>query len=376
MNIAVNMRLAIPGAMDGIGWFEYEVMRRVAALHPEHTFHFIFDRPGDRQPFMGANIRCHTALPPAKRPLLMRAWNNVAVPFILRRTKADCYISCDGQACLTTHIPQLVVIHDINFEHHPEALSLVYRRYLLTFSKLFARKASRIATVSAFSADDIERTYQIPREKIDVVYNGANELYQPMNLGDQQKVRQKISEGHPYFLFVSSIHPRKNLQRLLPAFDRLIEETGSTYRLVIVGQKTYINEDISRSFNDMKHRDRVIWTGRLEATELANITASAFASCYVSYYEGFGIPIIEAFRCGTPVITSNVTSMPEVAGGAALLVDPWSIDSIYKAMKTLHTNSDLYHQLQQNGLERSRAFSWQNAAESMWQSIEKTLLHG
>jgi glycosyltransferase involved in cell wall biosynthesis len=376
MTIAVNMRHAIPGAMDGIGWFEFEVMRRVAANHPEHTFHFLFDRPGDRTIFQGANIKCHTLLPPARRPLLMKAWNNIAVPFLLRRIQADCYISSDGQAALTTQVPQLIVIHDINFEHHPEALSSVYRSYLLTYSRRFARKASRIATVSHFSASDIHTTYGIPLHNIDVVYNGANEVYQPLDSSTQDEVRASFSNGHPYFLFVSSIHPRKNLQRLLPAFDHFIESTRNSFRLIVVGKKTYMTEEIERSFGTMKHADHVVWTGRLDATDLARVTASAFASCYVSYYEGFGIPIVEAFRCGTPVITSNVTSMPEVAADAALLIDPWNEHSIFQAMMDLYSNPGLRDELIQKGLRRSKAFSWNTAAEKMWQSIEKILKHG
>ena len=171
-------------------------------------------------------------------------------------------------------------------------------------------------------------------------------------------------------MFVGSLHPRKNLARLFTAFDKFKQQNRNDVKLVIVGEKRWWTEPIQKSYDAMDCKDDVVFVGRLSAEDLHKVTAAALASVYVSYFEGFGIPILEAFRCDTPVITSNVTSMPEVAGDAALLVDPFNEDSIAEAMaKVLDEN--VRKDLILKGRERAKAFSWNQAAEVIWESLMK-----
>ena len=171
-------------------------------------------------------------------------------------------------------------------------------------------------------------------------------------------------------MFVGSLHPRKNLARLFTAFDIFKKENDNNIKLVIVGEKKWWTEPIKNAYEAMTHKDDVIFTGRLLAEDLHLVTASAMASVYVSYFEGFGIPIVEAFKCDTPVITSNVTSMPEVAADAALLVDPFDVNSIAEAMKKI-LNDDVRQGLIEKGRIRRKDFSWDKAAEGWWKCIEK-----
>ena len=173
-------------------------------------------------------------------------------------------------------------------------------------------------------------------------------------------------------MFVGSLHPRKNLARLFTAFDRFKQRNRNDVKLVIVGEKRWWTEPIQNAYDAMSCKDDVVFAGRLSAEDLHRVTAAAMASVYVSYFEGFGIPILEAFRCDTPVITSNVTSMPEVAQDAALLADPFNEDSIAEAMVKV-MDEDVRKELIAKGRERAKAFSWDRASEVIWNSLMKSI---
>ena len=173
-------------------------------------------------------------------------------------------------------------------------------------------------------------------------------------------------------MFVGSLHPRKNLARLFPAYDLFKERTGSDVKLLIVGEKRWWTEPIQKAFEAMKHQDDVVFVGHLQMSELNRVTAAALSSVYVSYFEGFGIPIIEAYRCDVPVITSNVTSMPEVAGDAALLVDPFNIESIADALVQM-LDDNVRNALNEKGRRRRHDFSWDKAAAGWWDVIKLTV---
>ena len=243
-----------------------------------------------------------------------------------------------------------------------------YKRY---FPK-FAKKAKRIVTVSEFSKQDIVECYGIDPEKIDVAYNGVNEVFAPISEEEKSEIRARYTNGNPYFMFVGSLHPRKNLARLFTAFDLFKSQTPSNVKLLIVGEKRWWSEPIEQAYSSMRFKEEVVFAGRLSAEDLHKVTASALASVYVSYFEGFGIPILEAFRCETPVITSNVTSMPEVADDAALLVDPFSEASIAEGMTEM-LDEKVRKALIEKGVERAMDFSWDKAAKEIWNCLMKAI---
>jgi glycosyltransferase involved in cell wall biosynthesis len=235
----------------------------------------------------------------------------------------------------------------------------------------FARKASRIATVSEYSKSDIANTYHIDKN-IDVVYNGAGSIFKPLQLTDKEATKQKFSHGNEYFFFIGTLHPRKNLVNLFKAFDQFKKTDNKGIKLVLAGARMWWTDEIRLAYEGMEHRDDVIFTGRVTDNELAALMASALALTYVSYFEGFGIPILEAFHCDTPVITSNVTSMPEVAGNAAVLIDPFSITSIADAMQKVASDAAFREKLIVEGRKQREQFSWERTAEKLWKCVEKT----
>lgn len=372
MKIAVNTRLLLKDKLEGIGWFSCETLKRITQAHPEHEFYFIFDRKYHPDFIFSSNVKPVVIAPQARHPFLYATWFDVSIPYLFQKIKPDLFLSPDGYLSLRSSVKSLPVIHDINFEHYPKDLPKLTQAYYHYFFPRFAKKATRIATVSEYSKEDIVKTYGINPEKIDVVYNGANEMYQPVNEQRKLQTRTIYAKGSDYFLFVGALHPRKNLANLFRAFDLFKEKTGLDTKLMIVGKKKWWTEEIQAAYKKMEFKKEVIFTGRLATVELKNVIASSLALTYVSYFEGFGIPILEGMYCDTPVITSNVTSMPEVGGDAVIAVDPFSFESIADGMISIAKDPKLREKLVERGRERRKMFSWDKTADRLWNSIERT----
>ena len=373
MKIAVNTRLLLPDKLEGIGWVAFETLKRITTAHPEHEFYFIFDRKWDERFIFSDNITPIVAWPQARHPFLYYIWFEYSIPRILKKINADLFLSPDAYLSLRTSVPSIPVFHDLNFEHYPEDLPVLDRKYYRYFFPRYARKAKQVVTVSEFSKKDIVNLYNIPAGKVSVVYNGVNEDFKPVGLEVRKATMDRLSGGCPYVIFVGALHPRKNLARLFHAFDYFKEHHKTDIKLLIVGNKKFWTREIQKAYEGMRYGHEVIFTGRIPADELQKAVASALAMAYVSYFEGFGLPIVEAFRCDTPVLTSNVTSMPEVAGNAAMLVDPFSVKSIADGLEKITLDPELRTALIEKGRERRQEFTWQRSAEQLWAVIEKVL---
>ncbi|MES2514011.1 MAG: glycosyltransferase family 1 protein [Bacteroidota bacterium] len=373
MQIVVNTRLLLKNKLDGIGWFSYQTLKRITQNNPNVHFVFLFDRDYDDEFVFSDNITPLVMGPQARHPFLYYAWFHFSVKSVLNRLKPDLFLSPDGFLSPGAKCKQLPVIHDINFLHNPKDLNSLTSRYYNHFFPKYAQLATRIATVSEYSKIDISKHYHIDPNKIDVVYNGINEGFKPLNEIDKQSTREKIAQGKPYFLFVGSQSPRKNLNRLIAAFDLFKTQTQSEYKLVLVGA-VYSNEgDVKRVIDKSTYKNDIIFTGRQPQEELERIMASAFALAFVPYFEGFGIPIVEAMQCETPLICSNTTSMPEILGDAGILVNPFEVNDIARGLIEMYHNKDLRLQLIQNGKNRKDCFSWDKSANLLWHSITQCL---
>jgi len=373
VKIAVNTRLLLKNKLEGIGWFTFETLKRITKSHPEHQFYFLFDRPYSEEFVFSDNIIPVQIGLPARHPVLFYLWFEYSVQRALGQLGVDLFLSTDGYLSLDTPTRSIPVIHDINFEHSPEQRPAMTRRYYKYFFPKFARKAIRIATVSEYSKADIVAKYGINEDDIDVVYNGANEIYMTTSEEDKTAAREKYAEGNPYFLFIGSLLPRKNIANLFRAFDVFKSNSNNQVKLMIIGEKKWWTSEIENAYKEMKFKDDVIFKGHTAPDELKFIIPAALAMTYVSFFEGFGVPIIEAMKCGTPVITSDISCMPEIAGGAALLCDPNSPDSIAQKMSDVVNSPDNNEALVTQGLERAEVFSWDITAEKLWISMEKVL---
>ena len=373
MRIAVNTRLLLKGKLEGIGWFTFETLIRMTQNHPEHEFIFIFDRPYDRDYIFAENVTPVVIGPQARHPLLFYIWFDFRIPKVLKKYKADLFLSPDGYLSLRTKVPQLAVIHDINFVHRPDDLPWLIAKYYNYFFPKFARIAKRIATVSFYSKEDIARSFKIDYDKIDVVYDGINQIFEPLLEKEKIRIRKKYTGGSEYFLFVGALHPRKNVSGLLQAFDDFKSETTNNIKLMIVGGEMHKTGDIFETYENMKFKNDVVFTGRVSTDELHDIFGAALALTFVPFFEGFGIPIVEAMSAGVPVICSNTTSIPEVGGNAVVYADPMKIDQIANAMIKLANDKDLRKELIEKGFEQKNKFSWDETAHLLWLSVKKAL---
>ena len=373
MKIAVNTRLLLKDRLEGIGQFTNENLRRITRQHPEHQFFFLFDRKYDESFVFSDNVTPVVTHPQARHPYLWYLFFEYGIPFQLRKIKPDFFLSTDGWIPTGLKIPTVNVIHDLNFLHHPEFVPPVVRRYYDRFFPKFARNATRLATVSEFSRQDIATSFQVPEENIDVVFSGSNPAYKPLDENQQNIVRKRFTNGEEFFLFVGLIHKRKNLDNIFRAFDLFKEKQADSTKLVVVGDKKWWAGEIEDTYLQMRHKEDVIMLGRQPLDVVCELTASTSAVLYTSLFEGFGLPIVDAFNAHVPVITSNVSAMPEIAGNAALIVDPRNPQSIADAMCALRQDRNLRNRLIENGKARQNLFTWDRTAKLLWATIEKTL---
>jgi len=373
VQIVVNTRILLKNRLEGMGWFTYQTLKHITHKNPDVHFVFLFDRNFDEDFIFSENITPIILSPQARHPFLYYAWFQHAVKNTLNKLQPDLFLSPDGFLSLGATCKQLPVIHDINFLHHPSDSKWLTSKYYNYYFPKFARAATRIATVSEYSKTDIINNYGIDKNKIDVVYNGINSFFKPLDETTKLNTKETYSSGKNYFVNVGSLHPRKNIGNLIKAFSLFKKETNSDFKLLLAGPNYWGLNQIHQIIEETNLKNEIIFTGRLEDDTLNLVLGSAVALTYVPYYEGFGIPLIEAMQCGVPIITSNVTSLPEIAGNAALLVNPFDVDEIKKAMIQLVNKPELSIELVNKGNLQKQNFSWEKSSDLLWQSILKTI---
>lgn len=367
--IAVNTRMLLKDRLDGIGWFAYQTLKRLTTSHPEIDWLFLFDRPFDQSFIFGPNVTAEVVSPPIRHGLLYSLWYNRGVKRVLDEAKPDLFLSPDGILSLTSSCRQLAVVHDINFAHYPKDLPFFTARFFNHHFPLAVQHATRIATVSDYTKQDLIHSYHADPHRIEVIGSGSNLNVEPATEAEKQVIRNKHTAGQPYFLFVGSVHPRKNIPRLLQAFETYRHETPGAVKLVIAGSFFWGNKEIAKLQKTMHFGKDVIFTGRVDDATLRELYAGALALAYTPYFEGFGVPLLEAMHAGVPIIASKITSLPEVAGDAALYVDPFNVSSIARAMTLISADEALRKKLTTLGRARAEHFSWERATERLYAVI-------
>lgn len=369
MKIAVNARFLLPDRMEGIGYFTQEVTRRLVEQFPEHEFLFCFDRPYDPKFVFGKNVTPKVVYPPARHPWLWYAWFELALPRVLAKWGADVFFSPDGYCSLRSQVPTVMVTHDIAHLHYPDQIPPRVRKYYLSNVPKFIDRAERIVTVSHFVKQDIVHHYGTDPAKISVACNGVKPDFQPISAAAKTAVKQQYSEGADYFFYLGAVHPRKNVPRLIAAYDQYRRAGGSPAKLLIGGRLAWQTSETQTAHANAAYGADIQFLGYVPAPDLPKLLAAAKALVYPSLSEGFGVPVLEAMHAEVPVITSHATSLPEVAGEAALLVDPLSVEAISAAMLRLDREPELGHLLVEKGKTQRQQFSWDAAARGVAQVL-------
>jgi glycosyltransferase involved in cell wall biosynthesis len=262
--------------------------------------------------------------------------------------------------------PLVVTIHDLAFERMPETFTRRGSFQLKLTVRRTAKKAARIATVSEYSRRDLLDIYKLPSEKVTVTYNGVETHFKPGPAvpNEAEEIRNRFGIAREFLLAVGSLQPRKNLVRLIRAYEKLRGERADFRpQLVIVGRKLWLTHEIFDEVKKHRWADDVILTGYVSDEDLPALYRAARAFVYPSLFEGFGLPPLEAMACGTPVVTSNVSSLPEVTGDAALLIDPNDERSLAGALIEIVNNDRLRAELREKGIAQAKKFTWRDAAQ-------------
>jgi len=368
VHIVVNTRLLLPNKLDGIGWFSHEVLSRLTKDLPDWRFTFLFDRPFDERFIYGPNVEGKVVYPPARHPLLYQLYFQRSIPPKLKGLKADLFFSPDGFLSPRTSVPQVPVIHDLNFEHRPQDLPKAYRKYYRHYFPRFAKKAEHIITVSEYSAQDICDTYGIARDKISVAHNGYNPAYKPLSEEEKSTAKTSFANGRPYFIFVGNFSYRKNIHGIIRSYD-LYRKQGGEHALVLVGNPLWKYAEMEQALSESPNQADIHFSGRLDIDDLVMAMGGAEALLFPSYFEGFGIPVLEAYAAGIPVITSNNTSLPEVAGAGSILCSPDDHEKISSAMRNIESDDNQRLTLIQEGKKQIISFSWEQTANKVKEAL-------
>lgn len=368
MKIAVDTRLLSSAYPERQGYFQYQVLKRIIANHPEHAFLFLSDHPHDKELIAGANITPVIAGPVAAHPLLWKWWYDVRVPGLLKKHQADVFVACNGICSLRTRVPQCLVLQDLAFLHSPSVKRshvFFYRQYL----PVFLHRAGAVAAVSGSLKKEIAAAYKIDAGKTTVVHTAADAVFCPPEESEKERIKEKYTDGKNYFLCTGAIHSHKNTINLLKAFSVFKKRQQSNWKLVLTGTMGRANRRFAESLGTYKYRDDIVLTGYVEQAELAKITGSAYALVCPAPCEDPVTTVLEAMRSAVPVIASGSPAMQEIAGDAALYADPGDPHDIAERMMRLYKDESLRIELAGKGRQRAQAYSWDRTAGLLWQSI-------
>ena len=347
----------------GIGTYIRNLLRHLARLDADTEYVLLCHEPDlGVAPQLGRNFRA--VLEPSPNYSIRE---QLHVPWLLLREKPDVYHSPHYVLPPAIRCRSVVTIHDtihLTFPQYlPNRLAYVYAK---TSMWAAARRSNRILTVSEASKRDIVRQLDVPPGKVVVVYNAIDERFsREPDAEDVARVRERFQLDQRFMLYVGNIKPHKNLVRLIEAFHELRRGELDDLKLLIIGDEISKFPALRRAVHQYKLHKHVRFLGYLSDDKLAIMYRLASVFVFPSLYEGFGLPPLEAMACGTPVVTSNVSSLPEVAGDAAVLVDPYDTGSIVEGLRRVLTTPALAAEMRRKGLLRAREFSWE-------QSVGKT----
>lgn len=302
-----------------------------------------------------------------------RLWTHLRLGWELWRRPPELLFIPAHVMPIVCRVPTVVTVHDLGYRYFPEAHPRLARWYLEWSTRRHARLAARVIADSQATRRDLIGQYGADPERVVVVYPGRDETLTRQNdPAALAHVRARYGIPGDYLIYLGTLQPRKNLVRLLQAFAHLLAAGPSAagLSLVLAGRRGWHARDLESWVVRLNLTDRVVFTGYVPETDKAALLSGALALVYPSLYEGFGLPVLEAMACGTPVLTSNISSLPEVAGPAALLVDPLSVEAIAEGMARLVADPALRNHLVQQGYLQLHRFAWSQAAAQLWQVFE------
>ncbi len=374
MKIGIEAQRIFRKNKHGMDYVVLQEIRELSRMQTPHEF-YVFVKPGD-DPCVESTEHVHIIeLRCPSYPL----WEQWALPRAVHRYGIQLLHCTSNTAPLWSPVPLVLTLHDIIFleprdkQNHSiyQNLGWLYRRLVVPRILPHCR---RIITVSDFELQNIIVKLHIPRERMAMIHNGYNDWFRPVD--DKDEVYKKYISNKGYFFFLGNTDPKKNTERTLVAYAKYLRQSMTKRRLLMADLNKEYLDDIIRRNGIEDIRQHIVMPGYIVNSDLPYVYNNAFAFLYTSLRESFGIPLLEGMACGTPVITSNTSSMPEIGGSEAILVNPESSDDIAQAMLRLETDAAFYEKQRQIGLQRVKLFSWRKTTEQLlkvYQELETEL---
>ncbi len=364
MRIAINAQLCSSSSScrnAGISRYIRNLVHAIGRIECSSEMHLFL--PGaNRDPFP-ANFTVHHRSPQTEDPLARIAWEQLVLPCLVRRLRVDILHSPMHVLPAVCPTRSVVSIMDLAFLRYPETFPRQQRRYLEFCTRNAVRKADAVLTISESTRQDVIEMLGADPDRVFTTLLAADDAFVPASGEQVEAARRRYGTGPMSILYLGTLEPRKNIPTLLAAFSQMHGKLGPECRLVISGGKGWLYDEVFQRIEDLGLRDSVRFTGYVPREDMPALYSSAGLFVYPSLYEGFGLPPLEAMACGTPVITSNTSSLPEVVGDAGIMVDPLNAEELADAMLRVLQDPALRSDMSRNGLERARKFSWERTAK-------------
>ena len=382
MNISFDAQPLVKGQKTGIGFCEAGTISAMLKKYPENSYtmeYFCYKNIANYAEKLSSFIGTNCKAAPCKwfsDSVYRILWNFIPIPYrIFFNTKPDIthffnyFIPPGVQGkCIAT-------VHDMAYKVYPETVRFKTKFMLNVSLARSCRRADKIITISEFSKREIMKYLNIDENKIVVVPCGVDhDVFKPQT--DNKKIettKQRYNITRDYFLYLGTLEPRKNIERIIEAYAVLKKEESQAPLLVMAGRKGWLYDSIFQKVKELKLEQDILFTGYIEDSDAPVLISGATAFLFPSFYEGFGLPPLEAMACGVPVLTSNCASLPEVVGDAAIVVDPYSIDEIMQGMKMLMKDANLRMKLSEKGIKQAKSFTWDKTADIVY-DVYKELL--
>ncbi len=368
MRVAIDYTAALYQAA-GIGRFVRSLVGALSEIDSSTEYLLLYaDPPRDVRPVIPRGHNFTSKRIPLSERALSALWHRLSVPLPvdLLTGRVDVYHSPDFVLPPVRNAASVLTVHDLAFLLRPECADAGLRDYLEKTVPRSVARADYILADSVNTQDDLICLLGVPPAKVEVVPGGVDSRFAPVE--DQevlQQMRQRVSGGAPYILSVGMIEPRKNLVRLIEAFELLKARLSLPHRLVLAGKRGWLSDPIYKRARTSPLASQIEFPGFVAESDLPQLYSAADLFAFPSLYEGFGLPPLEAMACGVPVVTSRSASLPEVVGDAALTVDPESVEELADALAMLLQDAALRQRMMARGLIQSKKFTWQAAARRM-----------
>ncbi len=354
----------------GISWYIFNLLRHLPAANASMRYTAFVSDP-DFQPQNGLAVQRSPL--PAKHPVARILWEQTALPLALKRSGANLLHALAFVSPLANRIPTVLTIYDLSFMRFPQLFRPFNRWYLQTFSRISARRADAVIAISESTRQDVISTFGVSPERVHTVYCGADDIFRPLPATEIAAFRAEKQLPEHFIFRLGTIEPRKNVEGVIRAYAVWRQRDPSAPPLVVGGGKGWYYRQVFRLVESLDLAEYIHFPGYIPQDELPLWYNAASVFVYPSHFEGFGLPVLEAMACGTPVITSDVSSLPEVAGDAALLVSPTDTDGLSRAMERIFSDAVLAQSLRERGLQQAAQFSWKKTARQTLEIYRRVL---